>query len=597
MNHFSVAILGGGHAGIEAAWMGHELGIKVALISLADVELGSAPCNPAIGGVGKGQIVREIDALGGLMGRLADSSAIQYRTLNDSKGHAVRSTRAQIDKELYSKNAYKAIESSQHIEIIREKVIKIERNADSFVVFFENSGPIGAAKIVITAGTFLNGVMHTGAKQTEGGRVGMPASPGLTSLLSEIKVLPLRFKTGTPPRLKVSSIDFSRLIEQRSDPETPNFHWDFSGGHRLCPQVSCFLTHTNEKTLGIVRENKEKSPIFNGQIKGVGPRYCPSLEDKANRYLDRNRHHVFIEPEGLNLDTIYPNGISTSLPKEVQEEFIRTIPGLENAEIKVFGYAVEYDVVDTSYLNHALEHKEISGLYFAGQINGSSGYEEAAGQGLVAGLNAALAFLKRPGVIFSREDSYLGVLIDDLVSARRDEPYRLFTARAENRLFLREDNVFERMQPYRAQFLLNNRLDLFYVELFKELRILNSICEDTLGRSEPLEELLRDPKQDPVIVMNNHLSKSGLVFSDLAVRAVAISKKYDGYIKRAAEEGQKIKKLNRMAINWVEIINSKNVSFECKERIKKVRPLTFGQLKLIEGIRPATLAIVAGNVL
>ncbi|MCY4523370.1 MAG: FAD-dependent oxidoreductase, partial [Halobacteriovoraceae bacterium] len=328
---FDIIVIGGGHAGLEAAWSASQFQFSIGIFTIPEVSLGSMPCNPAIGGVGKGQIVREIDALGGLMGILADKAAIQYRLLNESKGYAVRSTRVQVDKKIYSAVAEKLVAENPCIEVVRQKIVHIEKKGSEFKLFTESKQEFKCLKLVVTAGTFLGGVLHTGDEVAKGGRVSCQASPGMRGLFSSVKTLPVRFKTGTPPRLDRNSIDFDNLIKQPSRDDVLNFHCLNPAFFRHCPQAVCYLTETNEKTLKIIRENKEKSPMFNGQIKGVGPRYCPSLEDKAFRYLERNRHHVFLEPEGLDLPTIYPNGISTGLPKSIQEKFVRTIPGLDRA--------------------------------------------------------------------------------------------------------------------------------------------------------------------------------------------------------------------------------------------------------------------------
>jgi len=369
-----IIIIGGGHAGLEAANITSQLGFNVLLVSSKEVALGSTPCNPAIGGVGKGQVVREIDALGGAMGFLADESAIQFRTLNESKGYAVQSTRAQVDKEEYSKNATKFLEAIVNLKIVREMVTRVEKKDDLFHVELFDGSRYSSKKLITTTGTFLGGRLHCGSKVSTGGRVECGSSKGLIDLFSKIKTAPNRFKTGTPARLRKDSINFEKVINQASDPQSISFSCRNQASYRGMKQVSCYITHTNHETLKIIRENKEKSPIFNGQLNGIGPRYCPSIEDKAFRYLDRDVHHVFLEPEGLNCETVYPNGISTSLPKEIQEKFIRTINGLEKAEIVVPGYAVEYDVVDTSRLSKGLEYLDIAGLYFAGQVNGTSGF-------------------------------------------------------------------------------------------------------------------------------------------------------------------------------------------------------------------------------
>jgi len=457
---FEIIVIGGGHAGLEAAMAASQLSDSVALISLPGVGVASAPCNPCIGGVGKGQVVREIDALGGIMGKLADFAGIQYRTLNESKGFAVQSTRVQIDKELYSQKAEELLESSP-IEFIKDQISSIQLKETHYHISGNQGWSYGTKALVVTVGTFLDGKLHIGSDITEGGRSGVNASGSLTDIFKDIKKIPARFKTGTPPRLHKDSIDYSVLEEQPSDGDVVNFHWSHRTNERIIRQVSCYLARTNNRTLKTIRDNKELSPMYNGQIKAVGARYCPSIEDKAYRYPDKDIHHVFIEPEGLELKTMYPSGISSSLPREIQEEFVQSIQGLEKAEILEFGYAVEYDVVDTTQLKHTLEHESFENLYFAGQVNGTSGYEEAAGQGIVAGFNAALKLLCREPLVLSRRDSYIGVMIEDLISNKRDEPYRLFTARNENRLYVREDNAIQRMWSYRTSLEISSEVDSY----------------------------------------------------------------------------------------------------------------------------------------
>lgn len=615
MTEFDIIIVGGGHAGLEAAWISAQFGLRVGLLTLPSVGIGSAPCNPSIGGVGKGQVVRELDALGGVMGILADKAGIQYRTLNDSKGLAVQSTRVQIDKDRYSREAEAIVATIPNITVLRAKLTSIEKTESGFSLSSTEVN-FTAKKVVMTVGTFLNGKLHQGMSQSVGGRFDAEAADSLTDIFKAIKTRPARFKTGTPSRLLRSSIDTSQMQEQPSDPLTRNFHCMNSPSERASEQVSCYLTHTSLETLTIIRENKERSPMYNGQIQGVGARYCPSIEDKAFRYPDRNSHHVFVEPEGLDLDTVYPSGISSSLPADVQEAFIRTIPGLQNAIIKVPGYAVEYDVVDTTNLTLGLEYRDLPGLYFAGQVNGTSGYEEAAGQGWVAGANAALAILGRPPVHLSRHDSYIGVMIEDLVANVRDEPYRLFTARSENRLFIREDNANLRMHPYRQYLFLQNALDGFLERFSVQARILSDFCDDfmfsensatllrfsqskeiPLSRSMTLSEVLKQAWLDPIKTLHEILIENEITFDFDIIRTVAIEKKYAGYIQRFDEQFEKIKKMDATLINWEEICQSQNVSFECRHRISKIRPETFGQLKRIEGIRPATLAVVASLAL
>lgn len=611
--NFDIIVVGGGHAGIEAAYIASQFNLQVAILTIPGVGLGSAPCNPSVGGVGKGQVVRELDALGGLMGILADKAGIQYRTLNDSKGFAVQSSRVQIDKDLYSEKAEDLIASIPNITVIREKVTHISPGFE--IKTTERS--YRSKKIIMTVGTFLNGKLHTGSEQTLGGRVGVEPSSGLNDLLSSVKTRPQRFKTGTPPRLHKDSVDYSKLEEQPSDSSVRNFHCLNEPFSREARQVSCYLAHTNAETMEIIRTNRERSPMFNGQIQGVGARYCPSIEDKAFRYPEKTTHHVFIEPEGLNLNTVYPSGISSSLPKDIQEAYVRSMVGLENAKVEVYGYAVEYDVLDTTELSITLEHQELPGLYFAGQVNGTSGYEEAAGQGYIAGVNASLALLGLDPLILSRHESYIGVMIEDLTSNTRDEPYRLFTARSENRLFIREDNTLIRMAPYRQHLMLNTRLDQYQREFLEKYELIVKFCDETmipedsillkefsgegelqkLTRRMSVSEFLRQAWINPITALNRVLEVYGINLSYDLVRTVAISKKYDGYIKRSESQYDRLKKMDAMKVSWEEIVGSNNISFECKQRISRIRPETFGQLKLIEGIRPATLAVVAAKAL
>lgn len=612
--NFDIAIIGGGHAGLEAAWTSAQFGLNVVIITMPEVSIASAPCNPAVGGVGKGQVVREIDALGGIMGKLADRSAIQYRILNESKGYAVQSTRVQIDKEVYTREAEQMVSDNPNITVIRKKVNKTSLKEGCFEIVTDGE-IVKSKKVVVTTGTFLSGKMHVGEEQSSGGRVDCDTAGSLDDVFEGVKALPKKFKTGTPPRLKRQTIDFSQMDEQESDPLTMNFHYSHGSKERFVDQVSCHLTRTNDNTLGIIRDNKERSPIFNGQIKGVGPRYCPSIEDKAYRYEDKNSHHVFVEPESLELDTFYPNGISTSLPKEIQLDFIRTIPGLEKAEIEIYGYAVEYDVVDTTTLDRTLQSQDVPGLYFAGQVNGTSGYEEAAGQGLVAGTNAALALLEKEPLILDREVSYIGVMVEDLVSDKRDEPYRLFTARSENRLYVREDNTLLRILPFRKALGLESGLDKYMNKFELAFSVLTDLCKSTTYKANPknkeyfksmnygpltanitLSELIKRAQLDPVETITKELEANGLLFDEKVIRTTAISLKYEGYINRADIENQKILRLAKKSINWNKIVSSENVSYECKQRITEIRPETFGQLQRITGIRPATLAYVAGNL-
>jgi tRNA uridine 5-carboxymethylaminomethyl modification enzyme len=623
MKTFDIVIIGGGHAGCEAAWIASEFNLKVGLVSLSDVGLASAPCNPAVGGVGKGQVVREIDALGGLIGRLTDLAGIQYRILNESKGYAVQSTRAQIDKDLYSQFAEKILSEKNNLEIIRDEVLNVERKSTSknhekietYKLNCKSGNTIDTKKIIVTAGTFLNANTHIGKIKKNEGRVDKVSTSSLRELLRDNNGKSLRFKTGTPARLIKSTLDFSKFIEQKSDPRALNFHWKNNSYTRNQKQVSCFLTHTSEKTMKIIRDNQLLSPVFNGQINGVGPRYCPSIEDKGDRYPNRNIHHVFVEPEGLKLDTIYPNGISTSLPKTIQEDFIQTIDGFKNAKIAVYGYAVEYDVIDTFNLKLTLEHKNMPDMYFAGQLNGTSGYEEAAGQGLVAGINAALSCLGKEPFILSREDSYVGVMIQDLVTIERDEPYRLFTARNENRLYVREDNAINRLYEHRKALNLSGEIDFYQDEYMRDYQLLEQAITYKKYYLDPvtksyfksqgygnmtniitLADLIKRPQLNPVETLEKELMVLGLSFKPEVISAVAISEKYKGYIKRNEVDKSRIDRFNKKLINWKSLVISENISNECRQRIDKVRPISFGQLKRIDGIRPATLAYVSRDL-
>lgn len=595
MNQYDISIIGGGHAGAEAAHIAARLGRSVALISIPGVEIASAPCNPAIGGVGKGQVVREIDALGGMMGEVSDLAGIQFRTLNDSKGFAVRSTRIQIDKNLYPKIIRERLDSLKNLTIISDQVVLVSKIDDGFTLTLRSGTKLLSKKIIVTTGTFLGGLLHCGANVTEGGRVSVAASASLATIFENLNLKSFRFKTGTPPRLYTESIDFSQMHIQESDASTVNFHSLHPREQRFIPQKACYLTRTKPETLEIIRQARELSPIFNGQIKGVGPRYCPSIEDKAFRYPDRNGHHIFIEPESSDGLTVYPNGISTSLPPLIQERFIRTIPGLERAMFAVHGYAVEYDAIDTTQLSRTLMHKEIDGLYFAGQVNGTSGYEEAAGQGIIAGINAALSFSGKK-LILDREFSYIGVMIEDLVLNERDEPYRLFTARAENRLSIREDNTLLRMRKYREVLGLNDELDRFQKRAIFEYNSLKSFVFDDFRSNESLKEVILQNKHDPVGAYRRVLTGSGISATDLVTEMVAVELYYEGYVSLASEQTQRLSKLKSKRVDWSEIAAENNVSFECRQRIRSAKPETFGDLMSITGLRPATLAYVAGRI-
>ena len=609
MKSYGVIIIGGGHAGCEAALASARMGVCTALISLDLEKIALMPCNPAIGGIGKGHIVREIDALGGQMARCIDKTGIQFRVLNSSKGPAVQGYRAQADKHLYKKEMRRVLESQDYLSLICDEVDELLFDNDSVKGLRTRSGlELNSRSIVITTGTFLNGRIHLGMKNSPAGRVGEKPSIKLSQSFLEQGFELGRLKTGTPPRILGKSIDFSQCEIQQGDGDPKPF--SFSTTKITQPQVPCYITYTNTRTAEVINKNMHLSPLYSGVIEGVGPRYCPSIEDKVVKFPDRVSHHVFLEPEGLNTDWIYPNGISTSLAEEVQWELVRTIPGLENADIVAPGYAIEYDFVPPTQLLPTLETKKVKGLFHAGQINGTSGYEEAAGQGLVAGINAALNFLDRPPFTLSRMESYIGVMIDDLVTKGTQEPYRMFTSRAENRLLLRQDNADTRLMGKGHKFGLVSNEDYNFCLLKKETvekeikrlnttkvvpnqqgkELVSKLGVKSLKTPTTLAGLLKRPEITYSQIIETF---NGASVSKLIGEQVEIQVKYEGFIQRQKQVVAKQKKLESYRIptdfNYEGI---PGLSCEVVQKLENIRPTTLGQASRISGITPAAVSII-----
>ena len=609
MKSYGVIIIGGGHAGCEAALASARMGVNTALVTLDLEKIALMPCNPAIGGIGKGHIVREIDALGGQMARCIDKTGIQFRVLNSSKGPAVQGYRAQADKHLYKKEMRRVLESQDHLSLICDEVDELFFDKDLVKGLRTSSGlELNSRSIVITTGTFLNGRIHLGMKNWPAGRVGEKPSNKLSQSFLDQGFELGRLKTGTPPRLLSKSIDFSQCEIQQGDFDPKPF--SFSTTKISQPQVPCHITYTNARTADVISRNMHLSPLYSGVIEGVGPRYCPSIEDKVVKFPDRISHHVFLEPEGLDTDWIYPNGISTSLAEEVQWELVRTIPGLENAEIVAPGYAIEYDFVPPTQLLSTLETKKIKGLFHAGQINGTSGYEEAAGQGLIAGINAALSSLGRAPFTLSRMESYIGVMIDDLVTKGTEEPYRMFTSRAENRLLLRQDNADTRLmgKGHQLGLVSNATYDFCLLKketVEKEIKRLNTtkVVPNEQGK-ELVSQLgvksLKTPTTLAGLLKRPEVTYSQIVetfngasLSKLAGEQVEIQVKYEGFIQRQNQVVSKQKKLENYRIpidfNYESI---SGLSCEVVQKLESIRPTTLGQASRISGITPAAVSII-----
>jgi len=614
---YEVIVIGGGHAGTEAALAAARLGAATLLLTHNIETLGQMSCNPAIGGIGKGHLVKEIDALGGAMARATDQAGIQFRTLNASKGPAVRATRAQADRQLYKRAIRGILESQTHLTLFQQEAKDLIVEGDRVVGVVTQSGlEFRAPAIVLTVGTFLGGKIHVGLESHPGGRAGDPPSMSLAARLRELPLRVGRLKTGTPPRIDGRSIDFSGLREQHSDDPRPVF--SYLGTRDLHPrQLPCHITATNERTHDIIRAATARSPLFTGLIEGVGPRYCPSVEDKVVRFADKRSHQIFVEPEGLDTHEIYPNGISTSLPFDVQYEFVRSIQGFANAHITRPGYAIEYDFFDPRDLKYSLESKFLSGLYFAGQINGTTGYEEAAAQGLLAGINAALAVQGRQAWCPKRSEAYLGVLVDDLITRGATEPYRMFTSRAEYRLSLREDNADLRLTALGRELGL---VDDERWDFFQRKR------EGVDGEVKRLERALVHPADVDAALLaklgaplshDTHafdlLRRPELSYDDIGCVAkaeagdwctderlceqvklqVEVQAKYSGYLKRQSDEIDRARRHEEFPLPAdIDYAQVGGLSNEARQRLGDVRPETLGQAARIPGLTPAAVSLL-----
>jgi len=607
-NDYDIVVIGAGHAGCEAALSAARMGLRTAVFTMSLDTIGQMSCNPAVGGLAKSHLVREIDALGGEMAKITDLAGIQFKTLNKSKGPAVWATRVQADRALYRKHMRDALEAQDRLDIKQELIEELLHEGSTITGIRTPDHDYRAKAVIIATGTFLNGLIHIGLKNYPAGRVGEPPSINLAKSLADMGFKIGRLKTGTPPRIAEKSIDFSVMEIQNGDVPPPPmslFTTEIKN-----PQLPCYITFTNEQTHKILRDNLKNSPLYSGVITGIGPRYCPSIEDKIVRFSDKPRHQIFLEPEGLDSDEYYVNGISTSMPEEVQIEMVRSIKGLENAVINKPGYAIEYDFVYPTQLKPNLETKLFNGLFLAGQINGTSGYEEAAAQGLMAGINAALRIQNKPPLILGRHEAYTGVLIDDLVTKGTKEPYRMFTSRAEYRLLLRQDNADQRLMEkghdlglinddvFRA---FQDKRSAVEAELhrIKSTRVKPAIINPTLNRlnTPPVKEdvslyqLLKRPEiKYPDIA---EVSPSGRSISGDVINQVEIRTKYKGYVQRQAELADKFKKIEEKTIpenfSYTDI---NGLSNEIVGKLEEVRPLNLGQAGRIPGMTPAAISLL-----
>ncbi len=600
---YDVIVVGGGHAGAEAAWAAGRSGAAVALVTLDPDRIGQMSCNPAIGGLAKGQMVREVDALGGLMGRAIDATGIQFRMLNRSKGPAVWGPRAQADKYKYAAEVGGLLAGCPGVTIVAGQVAELDVGPGRRIagVTLVDSRRLRATAVVITTGTFLGGLMHTGERQTPGGRVGEPAAVGLSACLARLGLELGRLKTGTPPRLRRQSIDYAALERQPGDADPAPFSFDNDYAGRWTPpvpQVDCHVTATTSAVHDLIRANLHRAPMYSGQIAGTGPRYCPSIEDKVVRFADKASHHVFLEPEGLDTDEVYCNGISTSLPADVQERIVHGIPGLERAEILRFGYAVEYDMVWPTQIRQTLETKPAAGLFLAGQINGTSGYEEAAAQGIVAGINAArFAATGAADFVLGRDQAYVGVLIDDLVTKPPTEPYRMFTSRAEHRLHLRSDNADERLTPVGRQLglIADDRWATFEARRDAIANATALLSATRCGTEGSAYDRLRRPEATWADVAAHAPALAAV--APAVARAAEVRAKYAGYIARQDRAVERFAKLETKLIPpSLDYAGVPGLRAEARQKLAKYTPRSLGQAMRISGITPADVTLIAVHV-
>jgi tRNA uridine 5-carboxymethylaminomethyl modification enzyme len=610
-DHYDVIVVGGGHAGTEAALASARQGVKTMLLTQNIETLGQMSCNPAIGGIGKGHLVKEIDALGGAMAQAADLGGIQFRILNASKGPAVRATRAQADRVRYKAAIRTVLENQENLFLFQQTVDDLVVENDRVVGVVTQAGLRFSAKsVVLTVGTFLGGLIHIGMQSHQGGRAGDPASIALSHRLRALPFQVDRLKTGTPPRIATKSIDFSSLAEQPGDTPVPVFSFLGKGSDHP-EQISCYITHTNEASHDVIRNNLHRSPMYSGEIEGIGPRYCPSIEDKVVRFADRTSHQIFLEPEGLNCGEVYPNGISTSLPFDVQYDIVRSMKGLENAHITRPGYAIEYDYFDPRDLNPWLETKHMAGLFFAGQINGTTGYEEAGAQGLIAGLNAGLQVRGLEQWYPRRDEAYIGVMIDDLVTLGTQEPYRMFTSRAEYRLLLREDNADLRLTPKGRELGLvddlrwtvftekqeavdkeTSRLEMYKLSPEKTNQDLaQQVLGEPLNKVSSALDLLKRPNVDYDALLAL-LAEEKQVRDEVAEQVV-IRTKYAGYINRQQAEIERLQRHEMTLLpEKMDYKEVRGLSNEVREKLQKAQPNSIGQASRISGVTPAAVSLL-----